>query len=270
MNPTSLLAAALVLGVIIILHELGHFLVARLFKIRVETFSVGFGPRMVGFRRGDTDYRISWFPFGGYVKMAGDTPSESLTGAPHEFLSKPKWQRFLVASAGPIMNVILAVVLLTGLFMHGLEVPQFLVTQSNVGIVEAGSPADKAGIQNGDRIVSLDDKKDPNWQEIESRIELSGGKPLSLILDRNGQSINTTITPDKKAPSDRGYAGMGPHLPVIVKSVWGEPAKVAGLQAGDEITAVNGIELKNTSSSIQGIIQGISAPDFLILVNRGG
>jgi regulator of sigma E protease len=171
---------------------------------------------MVGFRRGDTDYRISWFPFGGYVKMAGDTPSESLTGAPHEFLSKPKWQRFLVASAGPIMNVILAVVLLTGLFMHGLEVPQFLVTQSNVGIVEAGSPADKAGIQNGDRIVSLDDKKDPNWQEIESRIELSGGKPLSLILDRNGQSINTTITPDKKAPSDRGYAGMGPHLPVIV------------------------------------------------------
>src|SRR5215831_672111 len=151
MNPTSLLAAALVLGVIIILHELGHFLVARLFKIRVETFSVGFGPRLVGFRRGDTDYRISWFPLGGYVKMAGDAPSENLTGAPHEFLSKPKWQRFLVASAGPIMNVILAVVLLTGLFMHGLEVPQFLVTQSNVGIVEAGSPADKAGIQNGDR-----------------------------------------------------------------------------------------------------------------------
>src|SRR6185369_4524416 len=150
------------------------------------------------------------------------------------------------------------------------EVPQFLVTQSNVGIVEAGSPADKAGIQNGDRIVSLDDKKDPNWQDIESRIELSAGKPLSLILDRNGQSINTSITPDKKSPSDRGYAGMGPHLPVIVKSVWGEPAKAAGLQSGDEITAVNGIELKNTSSSIQGIIQGISAPDFPILVNRGG
>src|SRR4249920_1682355 len=137
----ELFAAVLVLGVIIILHEFGHFLVARYFKIRVETFSVGFGPRLIGFRRGDTDYRVSAFPLGGYVKMAGDTPSESLTGAPHEFLSKPKWQRFLVASAGPIMNVILAVVLLTGLFMHGLEVPQFLVSQGNVGIVEAGSPA---------------------------------------------------------------------------------------------------------------------------------
>jgi regulator of sigma E protease len=270
MNPTSIVAAAIVLGVIIFLHELGHFLVARFFKIRVDTFSVGFGPRAIGFKRGDTDYRISWFPLGGYVKMAGDTPSETLTGAPHEFLSKPKWQRFLVASAGPIMNVILAVVLLTGLFMHGLEVPQFLVTQSDVGIVEAGSPADKAGVQNGDRIVSLDDKQNPNWQDIESRIELSAGKPMTLLLNRNGESINTTLTPDKKAPSDRGYAGMAPHLPVIVKSVWGEPAKAAGLQPGDEITAVNGIELKNTSSSIQGIIQGISAPDFPIVVVRGG
>src|SRR3954449_8501804 len=95
---SDIFIALIVLGIIIVIHEFGHFLVARLFKIRVETFSVGFGPRAIGFRRGDTDYRISWFPFGGYVKMAGDTPSESLTGAPHEFLSKPKWQRFLVAS----------------------------------------------------------------------------------------------------------------------------------------------------------------------------
>jgi len=268
MNPTPILAAALVLGVIIILHELGHFLVARLFKIRVETFSVGFGPRAIGFKRGDTDYRISWFPLGGYVKMAGDTPSENLTGAPHEFLSKPKWQRFLVASAGPIMNVILAVVLLTGLFMHGLEVPQFLVAQGDVGIVEAGSPADKAGVKNGDRILSLEDKENPNWQDIESRVELSAGKPLALVLNRNGQSINTTITPDKKAPSDRGYAGMGPHLPVIVKRVWAE--QPAGLQPGDEVTSVNGIDLRTSSSSIQAIIQGVSDPNFPIEVSRKG
>src|SRR5204863_4967378 len=244
---SNIVVALLVLSVIIVIHELGHFAVAKFFKIKVETFSVGFGPRLFGFRRGDTDYRISAFPLGGYVKMAGDTPSENLTGEPHEFLSKPKWQRFLVASAGPIMNVILAVVLLTGLFMHGLEVPQFLVTQGDVGIVEAGSPADKAGVRNGDRIVSLDDRQNPNWQDIESRIETSAGKTLSLLLDRNGESIITTITPIQKAPSERGYVGMGPHLPYIVKSVWGEPAKAAGLQAGDEVTAVNGVELKSTS-----------------------
>src|SRR5215510_1273554 len=101
--------AIVVLGVIIVIHELGHFLVAKLFKIKVETFSVGFGPRLIGFRKGDTDYRISAFPLGGYVKMAGDSPMEATTGEDYEFLSKPKWQRFLVAAAGPAMNILLAV-----------------------------------------------------------------------------------------------------------------------------------------------------------------
>src|SRR5437868_7848215 len=106
--------ALIVLGIIIVIHELGHFLVAKFFKIKVETFSVGFGPRLLGFRYGETDYRISLFPLGGYVKMAGEQPGETVTGDPNEFLSKPKWQRFLVAAAGPAMNVVLAVCLLTG------------------------------------------------------------------------------------------------------------------------------------------------------------
>src|SRR4026209_1598005 len=116
--------ALIVLGIIIVIHELGHFLVAKLFKIKVETFSVGFGPRLLGYRYGDSDYRISAFPLGGYVKMAGENVGDSVTGEPHEFLSKPKWQRFLVASAGPAMNVFLAVGLLTALFMYGTEVPE--------------------------------------------------------------------------------------------------------------------------------------------------
>src|SRR5881394_421798 len=116
---TDIFAALIVLGIIVVIHELGHFLVAKFFKIRVDTFSIGFGPRLVGFRRGETDYRISAFPLGGYVRMAGESPTDSNTGAPHEFLSKPKWQRFLVAAAGPAMNVVLAVTLLTGLFMYG-------------------------------------------------------------------------------------------------------------------------------------------------------
>src|SRR5688572_26938830 len=120
---SSIIAAVIVLGVIIVIHELGHFLVAKFFKIRVETFSVGFGPRLVGFRYGDTDYRISALPLGGYVKMAGENPGDTVSGSPDEFLSKPKWQRFLVAAAGPAMNIVLAVGLLTGLYMYGTEVP---------------------------------------------------------------------------------------------------------------------------------------------------
>src|SRR5205814_6269469 len=114
----NILGAVLVLSVIIVIHELGHFLVAKFFKIKVETFSVGFGPRLIGFRRGETDYRISAFLLGGYVKMAGDTPTETLTGEAYEFLSKPKWQRFLVAAAGPAMNILLAIGLIAGLYMY--------------------------------------------------------------------------------------------------------------------------------------------------------
>src|SRR2546426_11382163 len=116
---SDILVALVVLGVIIVIHEFGHFAVAKLFKIKVETCSVGFGPRLIGFRRGETDYRISALPLGGYVKMSGENPGDAITGDPREFMSKPKWQRFLVASAGPFMNIVLAFVLISALFMHG-------------------------------------------------------------------------------------------------------------------------------------------------------
>jgi regulator of sigma E protease len=202
--------------------------------------------------------------------MAGDTPSETLTGEPHEFLSKPKWQRFLVASAGPVMNMILAVVLLSGLFMYGREVPEVLTTQAGVGVVEPGSPADQAGIRKGDRISELDGKQNPNWQDVEARVALNAGKTLPIILDRNGESISSTITPVKKEPSERGYVGMGPPIHYVVKSVWGEPAKLAGLQPGDEVTVVNGIDLTTSAQSMQSIIQKISEPNFPIIIDRHG
>src|SRR4026209_1726284 len=124
---SDIFVALIVLGLIIVIHEFGHFAMAKLFKIKVETFSVGFGPRLIGFRKGETDYRISAFPLGGYVKMAGETPMDSITGEAYEFLSKPKWQRFLVAAAGPAMNIFLAVGLITGLYMYGTDVPEFLI-----------------------------------------------------------------------------------------------------------------------------------------------
>src|SRR5437899_1402420 len=162
--------AAVVLGIIIVIHELGHFLVAKFFKIKVETFSVGFGPRLFGFRKGETDYRISAFPLGGYVKMAGETPMDAITGEAYEFLSKPKWQRFLVAAAGPAMNIILAIGLIAGLYLYGTDVPEMFIGQAVVGIVEPGSRADKAGLKPGDQIVSLDGKGKPDWQAGENDV----------------------------------------------------------------------------------------------------
>src|SRR5215472_51436 len=120
-----LAAVGLVLGVLVFVHEFGHYAVAKLCGVRVEVFSLGFGKRLVGFRRGDTDYRISLLPLGGYVKMAGENPMGSRTGDPGEFMSHPRWQRFLIAIAGPAMNIILAVVVLTGIYMYQHDYPAY-------------------------------------------------------------------------------------------------------------------------------------------------
>src|SRR5437667_3940684 len=193
----NIIVASIVLGVIIVIHELGHFLVAKFFKIKVVTFSVGFGPRLVGFRKGETDYRISAFPLGGYVKMAGETPADTITGEAYEFLSKPKWQRFLVAVAGPVMNVILAVGLVMGLFLYGTDVPEFVLGQAVIGIVEPGSPAEKPGLQPGDLVVSLDGKEKPDWQAVQNDFLTSPGHTLPIVITRAGRRIQTNITPDR-------------------------------------------------------------------------
>src|SRR5512142_1105504 len=119
----SLVSVVIVLGIMIVVHEFGHFAAAKFFGVRVETFSVGFGKRLLGFTRGETDYRISALPFGGYVKMAGENPMETRTGDPGEFMSHPRWQRFIIAIAGPFMNIFLAIALLTGVYMVSFSRP---------------------------------------------------------------------------------------------------------------------------------------------------
>src|SRR6516164_10537081 len=141
---------AVVLGIMILVHEFGHYAAAKLFGVRVDVFSIGFGKRLVGFRKGETDYRISALPLGGYVKMAGENPLESHSGAPDEFVSHPRWQRFIIAAAGPAMNIFLAVGLLTAVFMQRFEHRKYLDEPAVVGAVEEGSAAEKAGIRTGD------------------------------------------------------------------------------------------------------------------------
>ncbi len=269
---SNIAVALVVLGVIIVLHELGHFLVAKLFKIRVETFSVGFGPRIVGYKYGDTDYRISAFPLGGYVKMSGENPGDEVTGDSDEFMSKPKWQRFLVAAAGPAMNIVLAVVLLAGLYVYGSEVPEHLESEARVGIVEAGSAAEEAGVRPGDLIVEFDGEVNPTWQEVDIKTILSAEQPILTRLERSGEIIETTVTPVQRGPSESGYAGMGPHFRVFVAAFTGQntPAERGGLLPGDEIVQIGDIGLSTSGRTIQALIQSMPSDIIPLTVLRDG
>jgi len=151
---TAVLAVGVVLGFMILIHEFGHYAAAKLLGVRVEVFSIGFGKRLLGFKRGDTDYRISAIPLGGYVKMSGENPMDERTGDPAEFLSHPRWHRFIIAIAGPAMNILLAIGLLAGVYMVHYEYPAYLDQPAVIGWVEQDSPAAKLGLQAGDKIIA--------------------------------------------------------------------------------------------------------------------
>src|SRR5579863_3309281 len=153
---TAILAVGVVLGFMILIHEFGHYAAAKLLGVRVEQFAIGFGKRLIGFRKGETDYRINLLPLGGYVKMSGENPMDERSGDPGEFMSHPRWHRFLIAIAGPSMNLLLAVGLLASVYMVHYEYPTFLYKAADIAWVKPGSPADKAGIQAGDQIARLD------------------------------------------------------------------------------------------------------------------
>src|SRR5271170_838847 len=185
------------IGVMILIHELGHYWAARFFDVKVDTFSFGFGPRLFGFKRGETDFRFSAILFGGYVKMAGEQPGDETAADPRGFMSKPRWQRLIIAFAGPAINIVLAVVLLTGLFMqHYPKVP----TPNNpvVGYLVPDGAAAKAGIHDGDQVVQIDDKTSPNWEDIMMKEVASAHQPLQVWVMRTGDRLHFTVTPEEK------------------------------------------------------------------------
>ena len=169
MNLLSNTAAFIfALGVIIFFHELGHLLAAKAFNVRVLTFSLGFGKRLFGFKRGETDYRVALFPLGGYVQLGGEDPSE-VSDDPREFSNKPRWQRIVVYLAGPAMNAVLSVVLMAVVFMMGNEVSAVREVPPVVGVVAEGSPAEAAGLAPGDRIQTVDGKPVSRWDDVALR-----------------------------------------------------------------------------------------------------
>src|ERR1700712_883095 len=156
----------IVLGIMVLVHEFGHFAAAKLCGVRVETFSIGFGTRILGFRHGDTDYRLSILPLGGYVKMAGDTPGEAPSGDPGEFNAHPRWQRVIIALAGPVANFILAFFLLLGLAMFHNEVEAFHYGPAITDYVPQNSSIAATGLKTGDTIVRFNRKEDPTWEDV--------------------------------------------------------------------------------------------------------
>ena len=188
---------AIVLGVMILIHEWGHYAAAKFFKVRVEVFSIGFGKRLLGFRRGETDYRISAIPLGGYVKMSGENPMDERTGDPGEFLSHPRWQRFVIAIAGPFMNIVLAVGLLTLVYMVHYEYPAFVDQPGVIAYVKTGSAAAQIGLQPGDRIVRIAGIENPTWEQIGLKVMLSPNEGLPITIDR----ARTDSRKDASCPS---------------------------------------------------------------------
>jgi regulator of sigma E protease len=247
--PLNIAAFIFVLGILVFVHEFGHYAVAKLFKVRVEVFSLGFGKRLIGFHHGDTDYRISLLPLGGYVKMAGENPMEARTDDPGEFMNHPRWQRFLVAIAGPAMNIILAVAVLTGVYMFRHEYPAYFDQPAVLGWVMDDTAAQKAGFQTGDKITLIQGKSNPTWDDV--RYQIFGNINQNLVMDvaRGAQTLHLEMPvrlPEKEDVDILQGLGLIPAGPSVVGRVEaGMPAEKAGIQTGDEIVAVNGTKVQS-------------------------
>jgi regulator of sigma E protease len=239
----------LVLGVMILIHEWGHFIIARLFKVRVDVFSIGFGPRLFGWKRGATDWRVSALPLGGYVRMAGQDLSEvdsaadatGPTGAPDELMSKPRWQRALISFAGPAVNLIFPVVLLTGLFV-AVGLPHSAFLDGHVQVVGLPQNAAATGnpLQVGDKIVSINGIANPTWEQALTAVKLAEpGGIVKLEVENNGTTRRAEMKIKSNAISDH-VLGYMPPAPVLDEVAPGSPAEHAGLRENDVIAGING------------------------------
>ena len=273
---TATVSFLIVLGIMVLVHEFGHFAVAKLCGVRVEVFSLGFGTRLFGVKYGDTDYRISALPLGGYVKMSGETPGSETTGDPGEFSAHPRWQRVLIALAGPVANFILAFVLMAALYTMHNEVEQYLAAPAVLDVVPPNSPAGRAGLETGDRILHFDDKKNPTWETLTDRALLDVNTTVPITVERaaNGQTkqFSTELLladPSHGEDFDIEALGLLPKEqdgPVMIQDVVpGNPAAKAGLKTGDGLVAVNGQQVHSVAAVITVLDEGGNKPANLVI-----
>jgi len=238
---TTIFAFLVVLGILIFVHELGHFIMAKWIGIRVERFSLGFGPRIVGYTHGDTEYRISALPLGGYVKMTGENPDEPLKGQPWEFGSRTVWERARVVLCGPAMNLVLAVVFLGIPFYIGRQVPAYLQSKPVIGWIDANSPAEKAGLSVGDLILEINGKDMPDWQSVETLVAIRPKEDMAIRVERSGERLVLHAFTEEITSIGMGRLGIDRYIPPTIGGLSpGFPAEKAGLQVGDTILAIDG------------------------------
>jgi regulator of sigma E protease len=267
----------LVLGVLILVHEWGHFIVARLFGVRVDVFSIGFGPRLVGFKWGQTDWRISAVPLGGYVRMAGqditeiDSGDQLPTGAADELMSKPRWQRALISFAGPLINLLFPLVLLTGYFvLKGEPYPKFEDKPLTIANIQKDSPLAKNGVVQGDHINSFNGIVNPTWGSAARALEkLSPGQAVELTVDHQGATRKVTVN-TSDIPANEFLFGFPPDAPIVVAEVPANlPAKNAGVLPGDIVDSLDGEKLLSWSAFVDAV-QRTDGHAFSLTVLRSG
>ena len=267
---TSIAAFTFVLGVLVFVHEMGHYLMARRIGIRVLTFSLGFGPKLLTVRRGDTDYCLSAIPLGGYVKMAGENPDDVRSGADDEFLSKTKWERFQVLIMGPTMNIILAFVVMAVVLYQGADVPAYEEQPPIVGYVMEASPAEQSGIRVGDLILRIGGRPVQTWEELFVTVMPRAERELEVVLRRGLQEVTIQVTPEAQTQFQVGDLGVVPIMqPQILNVLTGDPADLAGIRPRDVITAVNGEPITRDNPFVETINANADVALMLTVV-RGG
>jgi regulator of sigma E protease len=268
----SAVAFIVLVGIMVVVHEFGHFAVAKLCGVRVEAFSFGFGPRLFGIKYGDTDYKVCLLPLGGFVKMTGENPGEEAAGDPAAFTAHPRWQRMLIGLAGPVANFVLAFVAMGFYFAVINEVPAFEVKTTTIEWVVPGSSAAQAGFQPGDLIRRFGTVDNPTWEQVFTSMTLNPKQTVPVSVDRGGQSLQLALPLPAELKGD-DLVGLLPQYmpgPIGVQQVLpGDPAAQAGLRPGDAILSVDGHAFHTVSTLLAYMQAGQGKPLTLVVLRNG-